>query len=310
VLGLHYHVEGIRHARHIEVLKQRGHAHLPGTHSYTITSAGITVNPQIEVRVPSTVQARPTGRVAFQLPELDHLLGGGITAGTTTLVVGAPGVGKTSLGLIWTLTAATPAGPSIFLSFDEELPEMHVKADFLGLSFASAVETGSFKFLKLSPVQIEPDEVAQQLLSALTPTTQRVVIDNMSVLLKALGARAADYLAALVNHLYAAGVTTLLLVEIKAFTGLQFDVAETPLSVLSDNIVIVQQVAAQGTIRRILAVLKMRFSEYDPTLRELVLDAQGVRVLPAAQSATGVLDAAAAASGLTAPATETGAERD
>jgi hypothetical protein len=73
------------------------------------------------------------------------------------------------------------------------------------------------------------------------------------------------------------------------------------LAVLADNIMIVQQVAAQGALRRVLAVLKMRFSGYDATLRELVIDDQGVRVLPATQSAPGVLVAAADASGLTAP---------
>ncbi len=81
--------------------------------------------------------------------------------------------------------------------------------------------------------------------------------------------------------------------------------ADTPLSVLADNIVIVQQMAAEGALRRVLAVLKMRYSGYDATLRELVLDEQGVRVLPAAQSAPGVLAAAAEAMGLTAPPEET-----
>jgi KaiC/GvpD/RAD55 family RecA-like ATPase len=61
--------------------------------------------------------------------------------------------------------------------------------------------------------------------------------------------------------------------------------------------------AVEGALRRVLAVLKMRYSGYDATLRELVLDEQGVRVLPAAQSAPGVLAAAADASGLTAPST-------
>ncbi len=76
------------------------------------------------------------------------------------------------------------------------------------------------------------------------------------------------------------------------------------MSLLADNIVIVQQVEAQGVIRRVLAVLKMRFSGYDATLRELVIDEQGVHVLPAVQSVPGVLAAAAEASGLTAPPAE------
>jgi circadian clock protein KaiC len=182
---------------------------------------------------------------------------------------------------------------------------VQLKADFLGLPLGPAQAAGVFTFLHLSPVQLNPDVVAERLLAALTPTTRRVVIDNVGTIVQALGARVGDYLAALVRHLYAAGVTTLLLVEITAFAGLHFDVADTPLSVLADNIVIVQQVAAQGVIRRVLAVLKMRYSGYDTTLREVMIDAAGIHVLPAAQSAPGVLAAAAEAMDLTAPPEET-----
>ena len=140
-----------------------------------------------------------------------------------------------------------------------------------------------------------------RLLDALTPTSERVVIDNLRLLEQALGARAINYLAALLRHLYAAGVSVLLLLEIKPFAGLQANIMDMPTSLLADNIVIVQQVEAQGAIRRVLAVLKMRFSGHDTTLRELVIDAQGVRVLTPPQSAVGVLAAAAEASGLTAP---------
>lgn len=301
VLGLHYGLNGWQHSRRIEVLKQRGRAHLAGLHNYTIGDGGVTITPRLESYQPRPPQPRPTGRVPFQLAELDRILCGGPTAGTITLVVGAPGVGKTTLGLVWALVGTTPTTTSIFLNFEEQLPEVRAKASFLGLALDSALDAGTFTFLNLSPVELNPDEMAARLLDSITPTTQRVVIDNVRVVMQSLGSRASDYLAALVGHLYAAGVTTLVLVEIKPFAGLQFDVAETPLSLLSDNIVIVQQAAAQGAVRRILAVLKMRYSTYDSTLRELLIDEQGVRVLTPPQSAIGVLDAAADASGLTAP---------
>lgn len=304
VLGLHYSLDGWQHRRHIEVLKQRGRAHLAGAHSYTITGNGITIFPRVETYVPTQVQPRPSGRVPFQLPELDQLLGGGLTAGTTTLLVGAPGVGKTTLGLVWALPTAPSSGSTIFLNFEEQLPEVHVKADFLGLPLASAMAAGTFIFLNHSPVELNPDELAVRLLGAITPSTQRVVIDNLRILEQALGARATNYLAALLRHLYAAGVSVLFLLEIKPFAGFHVDVVEMPVSLLAENVVIVQQVEAQGAIRRVLAVLKMRFSNHDTTLRELVIDDGGVHVLPAAQSAAGVLASAAEASGLTAPSVE------
>ena len=304
VLGLHYGLNGWQHSRRIEVVKQRGRPHLAGLHSYSIDDSGITIMPRLESYTLAEAQPRPSGRVPFRLAELDHLLGGGPTAGTITLLVGAPGVGKTTLGLAWSLAAVTPTTTTVFLNFEEQLPEVRAKAEFLGLSLDSTLEAGTFTFLHLSPVELNPDEMAARLFAAITPTTQRVVIDNVRVVIQALGERANDYLAALVRNLYMAGVTTLVMVEIKPFAGFQFDVAETPLSLLADNIVIVQQTAAQGAVRRILAVLKMRYSAYDSTLRELLIDERGVRVLTPPQSAIGVLDAAAEASGLTAPQPE------
>ena len=302
VLGLHYDLQGWRHTRRIEVLKQRGRAHLAGTHSYAITGAGVTIFPRMETRQPRLLRARPAGRAPFHLPELDKLLGGGPTAGTATLMVGAPGVGKTSLGLVWALSEATPDAASVFLNFEERLPELEVKTDFLGLQLQEAVAAGAFTHLHLSPVELDPDEIAAALLDALTPATERVVIDNIRVLEHALGPRTNDYLAALMGHLSMAGISVLLLLEIKPLVGLELEVASMALSLLADNIIIVQQIAALEAIRRILAVLKMRYSGFDTTLRELLIDEQGVRVLAPPESATGLLDAAADASGLTAPA--------
>lgn len=304
VLGLHYSLDDWRHSRRIEVLKQRGRGHLAGAHSYHITDTGVSIFPRLEACVSGVLQQRPTGRMPFQLPELDLLLGGGPTTGSTTLMVGAPGVGKTSLGLVWALTGTTPASTSIFINFEEQFPELQVKADFLDLPLAPALDAGTFTHIHLSPVELNPDELAARLLDALTPMTRRVVIDNVRLIEETLGARASGFLAAMKRHLSAAGITTMLLLEIKPLVGLEFDVSTISLSLLSDNIVMVQQMVALGAIRRVLAVLKMRFSAYDATLRELQIDEQGVHVLTPPESGTGVLDAVADASGLTAPADE------
>lgn len=304
VLGLHYTLDGWRHTRRIEVLKHRGRPHLPGAHSYHITSAGVTIFPRLEAREAGIVQQRPAGRIPFQLPELDVLLGGGPTTGSTTLMVGAPGVGKTSLGLVWALAGTTPTSTSIFLNFEEQVPELEVKADFLGLPLAAALHAGTFTHIHQSPVELDPDELAARLLDAITPTTRRVVIDNVRVIEEALGARASGYLAALKRTLTAAGITTLLLLEIKPLVGLEFEVSTMALSLLSDNIIMVQQMVALGAIRRVLVVLKMRFSSFDATLRELQIDAQGMHVLTPQESGADVLDAAADAAELTAPAEE------
>ncbi len=301
VLGLDFGVDGWRHTRRVEVLKQRGRAHLAGFHSYTITSNGVHIIPRLEARPLRESEQRPSGRVPFDLPELDQLLGGGVTAGTTTLLVGAPRVGKTILALYWSLAGGAEGGTTVFLSFDERLPDIHAKAAVFRMPLQSALDADAFTLLYLSPVELNPDEAAARLLATLTPKTTCVVIDNIRVLVQSLGPRAHDYVTALRSHLYAAGVTTMILLEITPFAGLQFDVEHQPWSLLADNIVIVQQVVALGAVRRILAVLKMRLSASDATLRELILDEQGIRVLTPPESTPGVLDDTARSTGLTAP---------
>ncbi len=301
VLGLEFGVDGWRHTRRVEVLKQRGRAHLSGFHSYTITNDGVRIIPRLEARRLQESRQRPSGRAPFDLPELDQLLGGGVTAGTATLLVGAPGVGKTTLALYWSLAAGPVAGTTVFLSFDERLTDLHAKAAVFGMPLQSALDSDAFTFLELSPVELDPDEAAARLLATMSPTTTRVVIDNFRALIQSLGPRAHDYVMALRSHLYAAGVTTMILLEIKPFAGLQFDVERQPWGLLADNVVIVQQVVALGAVRRILAVLKMRLSAHDATLRELILDERGIRVLTPSESAPGVLAATASSIGLTAP---------
>ena len=304
MLGLDYRIDGLRHSRHVEVIKQRGQAPLAGLHPYTITAQGLTVFPRLEARLLPPARPRLAARAAFGLPELNALLGGGLTARTTTVMAGAPGAGKTTLALHWALAEAQPERRTVFVSFAEHEEELREKARAFGMDLDPALASGALTLMRISPSEIIPDIVATQLLDALTATTERLVIDDITGLVRALGARAPDYLAALNDQLYALDMTSLVSYEVDAFTGFAFDLARTPLALVAHNVLVVQQVAVDGVLHRMLAVLKMRFSAHDRTLRELVLDAQGVRVLSPAQT-PGTLDAGGTlSSGHNPPATE------
>ncbi|GAC1357923.1 MAG: ATPase domain-containing protein [Herpetosiphon sp.] len=290
VVNMDYAVVGQRHTRYIDIIKHRGNAQLAGLHHYAITSQGITVFPRLEARALPEARPRPSGRAAFGLPELDALLGGGPNVGTITIIAGAPGTGKTTLALTWALAAAQPEDRTVMVSFLERKVDLREKATTFNLQLDQALNSGALSLIWLSSSEIEPDMVAATVLSALTPTTTRVVIDDISVLLRTLGSRASDYLAALSNQLYAAGVTSLLLFEIEAFTGFHFNVGRTPLSQVADNALVIQQVAVDHVMYRLLAVLKMRFSDHQRVMRQLVLDSEGVRVLAPAATKPGLLE--------------------
>ena len=302
-IGLSYTVEGRRHQRLLEVVKLRGRAQRSGLHSYSIDDDGVHVFPRIEGHLAPQQRPFTAERAAFNLPELDRLLGGGPNVGTSTLLAGAPGVGKTTLALYWAMAEAQPDAKSLFLTFVEHLEQLQHKAAVFGLDLQGAIERGSVRVIRLSPVDVDPDRVAHIVLSELeSGQIHRLIFDDIAVLLHELGDRARDYLSALNDIIYGAQVTSLYLLEIAPFDGLRVDLTNTPLAVLGDNVIVVQQYEIAGALRRLLAVLRMRMSFFDRTIRELVLDEIGVKVLAPEESMLGLLATGAQLSGGVAPA--------
>jgi circadian clock protein KaiC len=301
-IGLDYTVQGRRHQRLVEVVKLRGRAQWAGLHSYRIDSTGIQVFPRIEGYPVPEPPPNTVARAPFQLPELDQLMGGGPNVGTTTLLAGAPGVGKTTLGLYWALAEAQPDATTLFLTFTEHLDQLQQKATAFGLDLSGAISQNRVRVVRVSSVDLNPDQVAQILLTELSVGhVRRLVIDDSIVLLHELGARTRDYLSALNEIVYSAQITSLYLLEIAPFEGLRVNVMNTPLATLGDNIVVIQQYEITGRLHRLLAVLRMRLSFFDRTLRELILDETGIRLLSPEATEAGLLTTGAQLSGGVAP---------
>lgn len=220
-------------------------------------------------------------------------------------------MGKTTLGLYWALAEAQPDSVSLFVSFAEHPEQLERKAAAFGLDLHSAIENGSVRVVRVASADLNPDQVAIMLLTELaSPQVCRLVIDDISILLHELGERTRDYLSALNDIVYSANVTGLYLLEIAPFNGMRVDLTNTPLAILGDNVIVVQQFEISGELRRLLAVLRMRLSFFDRTLRELVLDKSGIRILAPEESARGLLATGAQLSGGIAPEDARGAADD
>jgi circadian clock protein KaiC len=288
--------------RLLEVVKQRGRAQLGGLHSYRLDGQGISVLPRLEVYPQPEARPKTHGRAPFGLPTLDELLRGGFNTGTTALLAGAPGVGKTTLAIYWALAEARPDAVSLFVTFSEHLEQLERKAAAFGLNLQEACTQGAVRVLRIPATELNPDYVAMLILHELAAApVRRLIIDDIAILMQELGERSRDYISALNDILYGADITSLYLLEIPAFDGLRLELSNTPLALLGDNTLVVQQYEIGGVLRRLLAVLRMRLSFFDKTLRELVLDENGVRVLAPQESEQGVLAAGAELSGGVAP---------
>ena len=314
LIGLYYELEGARAFRSLEVIKVRGQATLTGRHSLTLSEEGVQVFPRLETRVSRPTSERlttkanrssPQSRAVFDLKELDDLLGGGLTQRTSTLLTGSPGTGKTLLGLCFALAGASSGEATLFLSFRETGEQLLQKAAAFGLGerFRTAISSrGGLLFQHWLPIELDPDRVANDLLSTLEQTgARRLVIDSILELERAVGessgqARVPNYLAALLAALRARGATMLAIKETPKLVTTELDFSTDALSVLAENVLLLQQLAYRGRLHRILSVLKMRFSEHDYSLREfLIVPDEGIRVLTPDESGWEVL------AGLTGP---------
>jgi circadian clock protein KaiC len=304
-IGLHYTLVGSRHQRRLEVVKLRGRAPWPGLHSYQLDAQGVTVFPRLESYPPPAPRSQSRERAPFSLAELDQLLGGGPPVGTTTLLAGASGVGKTTLGLFWALADARPDARTLFVTFSEHAEQLVQKARTFGLDLSAAQADRRIRILRIPAADLDPNKVAAQVFGELASgEVSRIVFDDISVLVHELGDRTRDYLSTLNDMTYRANITCLYLLEIAPFDGLRVQVMNTPLAVLGDNVIVVQQYEIKGHLRRLLAVLRMRLSLYDRTLRELVLDETGVHVLTPSKTMSSVLETGAQLSGGIAPPDE------
>jgi circadian clock protein KaiC len=283
LVGLYYERTHVSHRRYLEVLKRRGTAPLPGLHTFTIDNAGLTCYPQLEAVLPKDSDAPfdPAARAPFDLPELDVMLGGGLTQQTTTIVAGNPGTGKTLLGIQFLAAGVARGEKGLFLGFRETAVQLIAKAAQHGLDLAGAMERDMIRLTVQPPVALDPDILAWQLHEAITATgARRLVIDSAAELEAAVArARIRDYLAAILTFLRAEGVTAIMTRETAGLFAENPDFVYEPAAVLADNVLLLRQVQARGELHRVLAVIRMRFSGHARTIRQFTITERGLTVL-------------------------------
>lgn len=307
IIGLHYDVRGVRQFRSIEAIKVRGAAPLPGLHGMAIGERGVVVYPRLEARVAresresasermllaaAPENAAPldaaelvasgngtnTGRANFGLPELDAILGGGLNRNTSTMVFGSPGAGKTTLALRFALAGVEHGDRALFLGFHETPQQLLMKADTLGMGMQlrDALASGKLTLIRIAPVELNPDIIADQLLRLLDEShAERLAVDSVTELREAAGipdsGRAQQYLTALMEAIRRRDVTAIFTREIRNAAASELDFTNEPTSPMAENVMLLQQVIYGGKLHRVLSVLKMRFSDFDSTLREYTI---------------------------------------
>jgi circadian clock protein KaiC len=284
---------GGRLVRRIQVAKLRGRAHLTSEHLMHITQDGICIVPRLEETTHANVAFAPTSeRASFGLPELDRMLHGGIPSMSTTLVAGSTGVGKTLLSAHFLAEGARRGEPGLLVTYSEPVGRLVTRAEGISLSLRPLVEAGKMFIEYTPPIHLEGDDLITQILDRVAERgIKRLVIDGIGEVEESIldRSRVRGLLASLIIRLRDMGTTTLFVKEVPKIAGPDVDFSDTPISVTAENLLFFRHIELRGRIHRILSILKMRESDYDPYVREFAVTKDGIRVMDPVESAEGLL---------------------
>jgi circadian clock protein KaiC len=291
VIELNDELAGVRTVRRLQVKKSRGSAALGGYHQFEITSRGVEVFPRLELAFATpSVDDRPDApRLASGVAGLDEFLGGGIPAGSVTLLFGPSGSGKTSLGLSF-LKAATDGEPALHFGFYETPDRIRLKARALGVDLDELVENGALQIIWNPMVENLLDKLGHRLLAEVKRIgAKRLFLDGLGGFERAAisPARMVEFFTALTNELRAQGVTTIATWELRDLFGPTVTAPGSEISSLLDNLVMLRQVEIDSQYKRTISVLKVRDSAFEPVIHEVFIGNKGLGVGLPLQPMTG-----------------------
>ena len=274
--------------RRLRVIKYRGQIYRGGFHDMIIETGGVTVFPRLvsaEHRSEFSRDPLPSNS-----PELNALLGGGIERGSSTLVLGPAGTGKSLLTLSFALQAIERGESAAIFIFDEELGLPFERAKGLGLDLAPLRESGKLIVEQVDAAELAPGEFAQRVRTCVQEHNARtVVIDSLNGYQAAMPEekQLILHMHELLQFLNRQGANTFLTV---AQHGLVGDMkAPVDVTYLADTVILLRYFEAMGRVRRAISVIKKRTSAHEDTIREYRIGRGGITVGPTLTKFQGVL---------------------
>jgi circadian clock protein KaiC len=261
--------------RRCNIIKMRGIQFRGGYHDYILQKGGIRIFPRLVANEhPGTFVAKIS---ATGSSGLDVLLGGGLTAGTNTLIAGPSGIGKTSMTVRCMLSALERGENAAFYLFDEGLGTFYIRSEALGMDIKPYVDNGQLKISHIDPAELSPGEFAQLLRDAVELAgVSFIVIDSLNAYLQAMPGE--QYLILqmheLLTYLNQKGVTSMMVLGQHGLIGeVRSDI---DLSYLSDTTVLLRFFESNGRLRRAITIMKNRTAEHAMTIHELQLSPGGL----------------------------------
>jgi circadian clock protein KaiC len=259
------------------VVKLRGVRYRDGLHDVVLETGGLKVFPRLvasEHFVAFSRESFPSG-----IPELDALLGNGLDRGTSTIFMGPPGTGKSTLALTYaSLAAARGERASLFI-FDETLGTLTTRATALGIKIEPHMHSGMMRMQVVDPAAISPGELTYQICRQVeAEQTRMIVIDSINGYFNTVpDARYLNLqLHELLAYLNQQGVLTIMVLAQQGLIGNMQSTVE--LTYLADTVLLFRYFEALGEVKQAISVIKKRSGRHERSIRELRVDEGGIRV--------------------------------
>ena len=261
--------------RRMRVIKYRGQRFRGGHHDMVIETGGVRVFPRLVSGEHRTPFKRET--VSNNNAALDKLLGGGIERGSSTLILGPAGTGKSLLTMTFAVEAVRRGEKAALFIFDEELGLLFERAKGLGIDLQALRDTGNLIVEQVDAAEMSPGEFSQRVRSCVEKVGARtVIIDSLNGYQQAMPEekQLILHMHELLQFLNRQGATTFLTV---AQHGLVGDMqAPVDVTYLADTVVLLRYFEAAGRVRRAISIIKKRTSAHEDTIREYRIGSDGV----------------------------------
>lgn len=273
--------------RIIRVMKYRGIAFRRGPHDYAIITGGVVVYPRIVAAETRALAAR--AQISSGIPEFDELLGGGIEEGSSTLISGPPGTGKSSLAVQFVKSATDQGQQAAMFLFEESFNTLLNRCSGIGLDLHAPYESGLLAVHQIDPAEMSPGEFTHAVCRAADSGAKVVIIDSLNGYLNAMPEASflSTHLHEVLTYLGQRGVVTFLVGVQQGMVGAM--TTGLDMSYMADNVLILRYFEARGAVQKAISVFKKRGSAHETTLRGFNITGSGLKVGPVLNNFQGIL---------------------
>lgn len=275
--------------RRVRILKFRGTPYRGGYHDFAIIRGGLIVYPRL-IAAEHNGQF-PPGQIKSGVTALDSLLGGGPDRGTSTLLVGPAGAGKSTIAVQYAVAAAQRGDHAVVFAFDESAATLEARMNSLGVHLDQGRGPGKIRIQPIDPAEVSPGEFGYLVRNCVERDQARVVvIDSLNGYLNSMPEERflTIQLHELLNYLGRKGVITMMVVAQHGLMGVAMQ-SPVDASYLADSVILLRYFENHGKVKKAISVVKKRSGAHEESIRELTFSSQGIKLSAPLEHFQGIL---------------------